>query len=139
LVLANYALQTETGGTMPAQIVVVLREPVLAGRVATALIAAGYEAVAFSNSMSALHMLEDAESVELLITSAEFQPKQPNGLALARMTKLRRPALKVIFANGPDIRPHVQDDGLFIPTPTTPASIIETVEKLMEQTRSPST
>ena len=120
---------------MPARIVVVLREPELAVQTADALVGAGYDAIALSNSMTALSVLEAADSVELLITSADFLPNQPNGLALARMTKLRRPDLKVIFTDGPDLAPHVREDGLFIPTPATPGPIVETVEKLMGQER----
>ena len=116
---------------MPAHIVVVLREPMLAGRTVEALAKAGYNAIAMINSMAALEALEAAETVQLLITSAEFPGRQPNGAALARMTRQRRPSLKVIFADGPELHPYVQQDGAFIPTPTTPDTIAELAEKMM--------
>lgn len=119
---------------MPANIVVVLREPSLAGATAKALVEAGYQAVAMKDSMAALQALESAETIELLITSADFPGRQPNGAALARMTRQRCPNLKVIFANGPDLQPHVRHDGAFIPTPTTPDSIVELAEKMMRST-----
>ncbi len=116
---------------MPAQVVVVLREPILAGKTEAALIRAGYDAVAITDPMRALRILDEAQTVDVLITNADFLPGQPNGLALARMTKQRRPNLKVIFTNGPEKEPHVRKDGVFIPTPTEPGPIVETVAKLM--------
>jgi DNA-binding NtrC family response regulator len=116
---------------LPAHIVIVLREPTLAEKTAEALAKAGYNAVAMSDSMAALEALEAAETIELLITSAEFPGRQPNGAALARMTRQRRPDLKVIFANGPELHPYVRHDGVFIPTPTTPRAIVELAERMM--------
>jgi DNA-binding NtrC family response regulator len=117
---------------MPARVVVVLRERILARQTAEALISAGYDAIALTNSMAALQALEAAKNIELLITSAHFPGHQPNGLALARMTRQRRPDLKVIFANGPETEPHVRHDGAFIPTPTAPESIVEVADRLMK-------
>jgi hypothetical protein len=117
---------------MPARVVAVLRERILARQTADALISAGYEAIALTNSMAALRTLEAAKDIELLITSAHFPGRQPNGLALARMTKLSRPNLKVMFADGPETEAHVRHGGAFIPTPTTPESIVEVADKLMK-------
>lgn len=116
---------------MPARVVVVFREATFADETAAALIEAGYEAVAMSDSMQALDVLEGATTVELLITSANFYPSQPNGQSLARMTKLRRPSIKVIFANGPEIAPYVDGDGTFIPTPVTPAQVVEAARQML--------
>lgn len=109
----------------------VLRDPGLAAETAEALTEVGYEAMAMTSSMGALRALEAANTIELLIASADFPDSQPNGLALARMTRLRRPQLRVIFTNGPEKRPHVEKDGVFIPTPTTPNAIVEVAERLM--------
>jgi DNA-binding NtrC family response regulator len=116
---------------MPARVVVVLREHALANKTAEALINAGYDAVALRNSMTALQVLETARTIELLITSAHFPGHQPNGLALARMTRRRRPELKVIFANGQDTKPYVVKDGTFIPTPIDPLALAGAAEMLL--------
>jgi len=116
---------------MPAHVVVVLRDPMLAGKTAEALSRAGYSAMAMTNATSALLALEAAKSVELLITSANFPGSQPNGLALARLTRTKRPKLKVIFANGPEVKPHLEKDGLFIPTPTTPEVLVAAAENVL--------
>jgi DNA-binding NtrC family response regulator len=118
---------------MPALIVVVLREPTLADQTADALSKVGYDAIAMSDAMVALRALETASSVELLITSADFPDGQPNGLALARMTRLKRPKLKVIFANGPETKPHLEKNGLFIPTPTTAETLAEAAAKMLAE------
>ena len=116
---------------MPAQVVVVLREALLAGKTAEALTRAGYHAIAMTNSMVALQALEAATNIELLVTSTHFPGQQPNGLALARMTRVRRPSLKVIFADGPETKPHVARDGTFIATPTTPEAVVEAADELL--------
>jgi len=116
---------------MPAQVVVVLREAELGAQAAAALQAAGYDAVAIPDSMQALRALEASRHAEVLITSVNFESGKPNGLALARMTRLRRPELKVIFSNGPDAEQHVNRDGTFLPSPLQPERIAEAVAKLM--------
>jgi DNA-binding NtrC family response regulator len=104
----------------------------LAGRTAEALNKAGYQAIAMTNAMTASQKLEVAQDIELLITSADFPGRQPNGLALARMTRQRRPNLKAIYVNGPDTEPHVRSDGAFIPTPTTPEPIVQMADRMMK-------
>jgi DNA-binding NtrC family response regulator len=117
---------------MPARVAVVLRERMLAGKTAEALISAGYDAITLTNAMAALRALEAAKDIELLITSAYFPGHQPNGLTLARMTRLSHPNLKVIFADGPETEAHVRHGGAFIATPTTPEFIAEVADKLMK-------
>lgn len=117
---------------MPAQVVVVLRDGPLALKIAESLVKAGYDAIAMTDSMAALNALEAARDIELLITSAEFPDHRPNGLALARMTRRRRPELKVIFVNGADMKPHVEEEGIFIATPTSPEAVVAAAEELMK-------
>ena len=117
---------------MPAQVVVVLREPEIGAQAAAALQAAGYDTVAIPDSMQALRALEESTRAQVLITSVNFERGKPNGLALARMTRMRRPELKVIFTNGPDAEQHVSRDGMFLPSPLRPERLAETVARLMD-------
>ena len=112
---------------MPARIVVVLNDPILADATASALNTDGYDALAIHDPMVALTMLEQAADIELLVTSTNFRPGKPNGLALARMTKLKRPQLKVIFTGSPDLMSLLEDIGDLIVEPVSPPQIIETV------------
>ncbi len=117
---------------MPAQVVVVLREAELGAQAAAALQAAGYDALAIADSMQALRALEQGRRAELLITSVNFERGKPNGLALARMTRLRRPELKVIFTNGADSEQHVSDDGTFLLSPLRPDRLADAVARLID-------
>jgi hypothetical protein len=70
---------------MPARIVIVHDEPEFAE----------------ANSMSGIDALEHAEHIELLIARVRFPSGTPNGAALARMARLKRPGIKVLFAAFP--------------------------------------
>jgi DNA-binding NtrC family response regulator len=118
---------------MPAQVVVVLREAELGEQAVAALRAAGYDAAVFPDSMQALRELEASRHAELLITSVNFERGKPNGLALARMTRMRRPDLKVIFTDGPDAEEHVNRDGMFLPSPLHPGRLADMVARLMQR------
>ena len=86
---------------MPARIVVVHDDPEFIDRTVTALLAAGYDVTAFTDTISALAALEAAQWLELLITRVIFPPGQPNGVALARMARVKKPGVKVLFASSP--------------------------------------
>jgi len=60
----------------------------------------------------ALVMLEGIGAIDLLIADI-VMPKRVNGLALARMARMRRPGMKVIYVTGYDI-PGVEDEALGI-------------------------
>jgi hypothetical protein len=45
--------------------------------------------------MTALELLERAERLELLVTSLDLAPGKPNGIALGRMARLKRPGIHV--------------------------------------------
>lgn len=59
---------------MPAPIVIVHDDPQFLDRTATALRFAGFEAACFSGAMDALRALEEAVTIELLITRIRFAP-----------------------------------------------------------------
>jgi hypothetical protein len=83
---------------MPARVVVVLGEADgLAQRTVETLLADGIDAVALPNSMAALDALEASRKIELLVTCPEFPGGPPNGIALARMARLKRPEVTILF------------------------------------------
>ena len=101
---------------MPARIVVVHDDFDFVQSVVASLQAAGYDTVAFSDSMSGIDALEHPKRIELLITRVRFPAGTPNGEALARMARLKRPGIKVLFTSFPEVRQHT--DGPRIPTAT---------------------
>jgi DNA-binding NtrC family response regulator len=117
---------------MPARIVVVLDDPGIADQIAAAFADAAYDAMAFANPMTALDALEKAERTDLLITSPNFAPGQPNGVALARMTRLRRPGLKVLFIGPDEVAEHTVGIGEFMPSVVTVPQVLERAMQMLE-------
>jgi DNA-binding NtrC family response regulator len=116
---------------MPARIVVVHDDPEFIENTVTALLSDGHEVRAFTDPMSALDALEEAQRVEVLITRVLFPPGQPNGVALARMARLKRPGVKIIFAALPETREHTEGLGEFLPAPADPMEIAALVGKML--------
>jgi DNA-binding NtrC family response regulator len=108
---------------MPARIVVVHNDPEFTERTVAALVAAGHDVRAFTDTMSALKALERAQRVEVLVTRVVFPPGQPNGVSLALMAKLKRPGMKVLFAAQHETREHTEGLGEFLPAPADPVEI----------------
>lgn len=69
---------------------------------ASVLRSAGYRVHAAPDYRLALEILERGDPVDLLVLDI-VMPDRVNGFALARMARLRRPHLKVIYISGFDI------------------------------------
>jgi len=108
---------------MPARVVVVLSEPGLAESVASSIQELGHEAAPLTDSMSALHELETAARIELVVTGAEFPSGKPNGVALALMARRRRPGIKVLLVGRPELQSYIDGAGTFVPSPVTPLQL----------------
>ena len=108
---------------MPARIVVVHDDPEFIDGTMAALVAAGHDVRAFTDTMSALKALERAQRVEVLVTPVVFPAGQPNGVSLALIAKLKRPGVKVLFAAEHETREHTEGLGDFLPAPADPVEI----------------
>ena len=76
----------------PATVVIVhLTIPNSQDLLSASLREAGYDVVAFLDSMSGIEALEHPKRIELLITRVRFPAGTPNGAALARMARVKRP------------------------------------------------
>lgn len=117
---------------MPARIVVALQEPGLSEQVVSSLKTAGHDAVALPDSMIALDALESAARIEVLATSVNHQPGKPNGVALARMARLKRPGIKVIFIGPPETARHSAGLGDFLPSPAPAPAVAARITQLLE-------
>ena len=119
---------------MPARVVVVMRDHNFANATAHLLVAHGIHAVSFSRPMEALGHLDHAVHAEILVTSGSFRGTQPTGLSIARVTRTRRPNLKVIFVDKPEVAPYVADDAsAFMEMPVSADEIAQTVERLVHE------
>ena len=117
---------------MPATIVIVHDDPEFAEPALATLRAAGYDVVAFPDSMAGIDALEHPKRIELLITRVRFPAGTPNGAALARMARLKRPGIKVLFTSFPEVRQHTEGLGEFLPRPISPDELLETVSRMLD-------
>lgn len=77
--------------------------------------------------MMALDALDRLTRAEVLVTCADFGPGQPNGIALARMARIRRPGIKVFFVGEERLRQFAAGVATFIPSPVALETIAEVV------------
>ena len=90
---------------------------------------AGYEAVFAGDFRAALDVLEGEQAIDLLLSDI-VMPNGVNGLALARMARLRRRDLKVIYLTGYNI-PGVDEEALgpVLRKPVDDRVLIEQIER----------
>ncbi len=81
--------------------------------------------------MAAIGALAAAERIELLVTRAVFPEGQPNGVSLARMARIRRPGVKILFVARPENQEHTEGVGEFLATPTTGLKLVEAVDRIL--------
>jgi hypothetical protein len=78
----------------------------------------------------ALVVLEGDIPVDLLVTDIYF-PGQIHGFALARMARLRRLGLKVLYVSGFDV-PEVEDVGKVLRKPLSGEQIVSEVKLALD-------
>lgn len=89
--------------TVPGKsILVVDDDEAFRDAMAKLLRAAGYQVCTAPDHRLALEILERNDPIDVLILDV-VMPDRVNGFALARMARLRRPGLKVIYITGFDI------------------------------------
>jgi CheY-like chemotaxis protein len=91
-----------------SRILLVDDDPAFGDAMARVLRAAGSEVFLAPDYRLALEDLESTRPIDLLIMDI-VMPDRVNGVALSRMTRMRRPELKVIYLTAYDI-PGVEDE-----------------------------
>ncbi len=86
----------------------------------------GYRVTPAPGFREALKVLSSAEECDLLITDL-VMPEQVNGFALARMARMRRPKLKVIYITGYDV-PSDEADGKVLRRPIADDALLDEVK-----------
>jgi hypothetical protein len=112
---------------MPARIVVVHDDPVFTDSLAEKL---GPDVAWFTDPIKALTALESAKSIAFLITRLQFSDRQPVGLSLARLARVTRPDVRIVFTGDPEFRHHSWGLGEFIPEPTNAGHVGMVIEWL---------
>jgi DNA-binding NtrC family response regulator len=118
---------------MPARVVVVHDDPEFIKRTVTALVVAGHDVRAFSDTISATEALRTPQRIEVLITRIIFGTGQPHGVALARMARVKRPGVKVLFVARPEFLAHTEGIGEFLPIWTATTDIVAAVARMLAE------
>lgn len=101
---------------MPARIAVVLDEPELTEKIVGAIKAKGHDAAALPDAMTALNAFWGETSIDVLVTSLNHGKGQPNGIALARIAKAKKPGVKVLFVGDTGLAHHAAGLGTYLGT-----------------------
>jgi hypothetical protein len=81
--------------------------------------------------MRALDALDAASTVDLLITRVKYAPGKPNGVALARITRAKRPNIRILFMAVPESVEHIAGWGEYISLPAATADAVTAAQKEM--------
>ncbi len=100
----------DSGAITPGYILIVDDDAAFREAAAHALQQAGYTVTSAPDHRRALEVLEGDGPVDLLMTDI-VMPDRVNGLALARMGRLRRKGLKVLYVTGYDL-PGIEEEAL---------------------------
>jgi DNA-binding NtrC family response regulator len=116
---------------MPAPVLVAHDDQETRELAVIALRAAFLEVVGFGDPIAALDAIESGSRVRVLVTRVEFGPGKPNGVALARMVRIKRPGTRVVFVARAEYEPHAEGLGVFLPMPLNPDILVATVSRLL--------
>jgi len=117
---------------MTARLFIVHDDPAFSQEVRAALQAAGHTVADFDDPMVALDALESAHQIELLITRANFGPGKLNGIALARMARVKHPNIRVLFTAVREYEHHAWGLGEFLAAPVRVDDVVEMAERLLQ-------
>ena len=121
---------------MPAAVLVVHNEPNTRELAVTALRAAFLDVIGFDDPMAALNAIEDDTRIRVLVTRVAFGAGKLNGVALARMVRVKRPGTKVVFVARAEKSSHTEGLGVFIPQAgCNPDLLVATVARLFGRER----
>jgi hypothetical protein len=113
--------------------VIVLNDRILAEGVAALLKTAGEDATAFTSTTLALSALENAGSIEVLISGLEFPAGQPNGISLANLARARRPNIRIAFVGPEELAQYTAGLGQLISLPASAGKLAGVALALLKQ------
>src|SRR5690349_1442166 len=119
------------GLLMPARVVIVHDTPEFLTELVAAVRLAGYDVTAFADPMIALNDLDADHHVDVLITRIQFRAGKPNGIALARMARVKCPGIRIVFTALPEFAQLAADLGTLIPAPIKVAQVVTIVRHLL--------
>jgi DNA-binding NtrC family response regulator len=119
---------------MPAPVVVVHDEDDMREQALGALRGAGHGVIGLSDPTAALNAIEATSRVRVVVTRVDFGAGKLNGVALARMLKVKRLGVKMVFVGLAEILQFADGLGACLPVPLDTEALVETVTRLLSQT-----
>jgi DNA-binding NtrC family response regulator len=117
---------------MPAHVLVAHNDKVTRGLAVATLSAAGIETVGFEDPIAAWDAIETNSLVRPLVTRVDFGSGKLNGVALARMVRVKRPGARVVFVALPSNAHHTEGEGEFLPMPLVqPDLLVDMVSRML--------
>lgn len=95
---------------------------------AKALRDAGFDVADVSDHRGALNEISSDRKLDVLVTDV-VMPNNVNGFALARMARMKRPEIKVIYVTAYDI-PTNEADGVVLRKPLTEKEVVAEVQRV---------
>ena len=120
---------------MPARIVLVHDDHTFSEAVVEALQAADHDVAAFDDVLAAWEALREASTIEVLITRVQFGPGKPHGVSLAQFARTSCPRVRILFVARPEYAAHAEGNGVFLPMPVEPRTVVETVKRVLASYR----
>jgi DNA-binding NtrC family response regulator len=117
---------------MSANIIFVHDDPEFIEEAAAALRLAGHKVVTFREPIEALSALE-TQHFDILITRVRFAIGQPNGVALARMARMKRPSIKLVFTVVPEYVEYTEELGETVTAPIDIAELVAAVSRVSSE------
>lgn len=98
---------------------------------AAALRGAGFDVVSAEDYRDALTQLEGTEPIDLMVTDI-VMPDRVNGFALARMARMRRLDLRIMYITGHDV-PTTEAAGKVLRKPVSDEELIREVRAMLAE------
>ena len=118
---------------MATPIVVVHNDSDLRDLVVFSLRAAGHSVTGFQEPLAALDVIEADLGVRVLVTRINFGTGKLNGVALARILRIKRPGVKTVFVGRPENAEHADGLGEFLPLPLNADHLTHVVGRLLSE------
>ena len=99
-------------------------------QVTACLSEAGHIVSCRSNPMEALDFLESDAPCDVLLTRIDFGRGALNGIALARMARIKRQSIKVVFTGRPDFQKLADGLGEYLAAPVNVAELVAKISSL---------
>jgi DNA-binding NtrC family response regulator len=112
---------------MPAPVLVICDQSDIRDGCLSALRRAGHEVLGFDNATTALDAIEAGSKARVAVTRIDFGDGKLNGVAFARMLRLKRPNVRVVFLGQPEKQVYTDGLGDFLPKPLDPQALVDAV------------